>query len=76
MSAAGTRKASGKFRRLGRGAQLTAIVLVALFVAGLVLIADGLLLKAESQRSDAGAGPLQLTDRSVFGGPGALVRSR
>jgi hypothetical protein len=75
-NASGRTQRRGWFQRLGRGTQLTAILLVAVFLAGLVLIADGLLLKAEGQRSGIGEAPAQFADHSSVAGMEPSVRSR
>ncbi len=76
QKAKGPSQRRGWFQRLGRGTQLTAILLAAVFLAGLVLIADGLLLKAEGQRSGDGKSSTRFVEQSSVVGMGPSVRSR
>jgi hypothetical protein len=63
-------------RRLGTSTQLAAILLTAIFMAGLILIADGLFLKAEDEAADTGSRPTLMTEHRVDGAGLPPVQSR
>lgn len=76
MSGRGGRAPRGKSRRPELGARLVVIALTAIFVAGLVLIADGLLMKAETDRAARYGEPTRLTQQSRVAAPAEPVLNR
>jgi hypothetical protein len=77
MVAAARRLAGRWFKRLGPGTRLVAICLIAIFLAGLALIADGIMIKAENDLGGMRSGPThavptRLADRAA----GATIRTQ
>ncbi len=74
MPPAGRRSPGAWFKRAGRPMQLVAICLAAIFLTGLVLIADGLLMKADSRHGGARHVPTAVSDGGAQAPGGPILR--
>lgn len=75
MPPAARRSLGTWFKYAGRPMQLVAVCLAAIFLTGLVLIADGLLMKAGSRHGGTGHAPTLLSD-GIGHAPGTPILRR